>query len=418
MAALAPIATRACASVSSRSATGAATRVAAPRARPTRASSRTAAAAESSADKASDPASKSPEMYDNLAKIFLNRKEEDWIGLLASSEQWPELQAGFFARLKTRAKEEEDPEEMLRMSRVLRLLQGTSDRVLQYTALLEEVQSKEEDLWEGMVTARRPEFTTEFFQFIRFKLEALVRADAAAQGTSSSPKGGKTVTAQERAELKGTRTDARVAEKDADKKRDDLARLASVLLTICEAFDEATKDQETLEEAAENLQELLQVETLEEMNTKIDEMQANGKLDPALVLTAAKAYMSVKESPYVEEEVKDVMAHLYFKMKETMGRQQPKEVRILKYLLSIEDPQEIRKGLEEAFTPGPELTVGDEDMLFCEAPALLQTIDAVLKAYDGQKGKANITGQAAELMQPEVIEKMKTVKFQIEAHFM
>jgi hypothetical protein len=30
--------------------------------------------------------------------------------------------------------------------------------------------------------------------------------------------------------------------------------------------------------------------------------------------------VSVKESPYVEEEVKDVMAHLYFKMKETMAR--------------------------------------------------------------------------------------------------
>ena len=191
-----------------------------------------------------------------------------------------------------------------------------------------------------------------------------------------------------------------------------------MLLTICEAFDEATKDQQTLEDAADNFKELLEVETLEEMNTKIDEMQAQGKLDPALVLTAAKAYMSVKESPYVEEEVKDVMAHLYFKMKETMGRQQPKEVRILKYLLSIEDPQEIRKGLEEAFTPGPELTVGDEDYLFCEAPVLLQTIETVLKAYDAQKGKANITGQAAELMQPEVIEKMKTVKFQIEAHFM
>ena len=67
---------------------------------------------------------------------------------------------------------------------------------------------------------------------------------------------------------------------------------------------------------------------------------------------------------------------------------------------------------------GPELTVGDEDYLFCEAPVLLQTIETVLKAYDAQKGKANITGQAAELMQPEVIEKMKTVKFQIEAHFM
>ena len=49
---------------------------------------------------------------------------------------------------------------------------------------------------------------------------------------------------------------------------------------------------------------------------------------------------------------------------------------------------------------------------------LNKTIDAVLKAYDAQKGKANITGQAAELMTPEVIEKMKTIKFQIDAHFM
>ena len=105
-------------------------------------------------------------------------------------------------------------------------------------------------------------------------------------------------------------------------------------------------------------------------------------------------------------------------MKETMGRQQPKVVRILKYLLSIEDPKDVRNGLEEAFTPGPEIEIGDEDYLFCEAPELLSTIDAVLKAYDQQKGKANITGQAAELMTPEVIEKMKTIKFQIEAHFM
>ena len=162
----------------------------------------------------------------------------------------------------------------------------------------------------------------------------------------------------------------------------------------------------------------MEVETLEEMNTKIDQLAAEQKLDPALVLTAAKAYMSVKESPYVEEEVKDVMAHLYFKMKETMGRQQPKEVRILKFLLAMDNPQEIRSGLEDAFTPGPELTTQDEDYLSCEAPALLATIEAVLKAYDQQKGKANITGQAAELMQPEVIEKMKTIKFQIEGNFL
>ena len=65
-------------------------------------------------------------MHDNLANIFLKRDEEDWIGLLASSARWPTLRAGFFARLKTRATEEADPEQMLRLSRLLRLLLATS----------------------------------------------------------------------------------------------------------------------------------------------------------------------------------------------------------------------------------------------------------------------------------------------------
>ena len=387
-----------------------------------------ASSASSAGDDAStDPDSGSPAMFDNLIKIFLNREEKDWVGLLASSERWPTLREGFFARLKSRAADEEDPEEMLRLSRLLRLMQGTSERVAAYADLLAEVQDTDEDLWEGMVTNRRAEFTTEFFQFLRFKLEAMVRAQASA--STARAKVAKAaekdadaidgeVTDDDKARLKGERAVEKETDDAADAERDALARTAARLISICEAFDEATKDQETLEEAAENFKELLEVETLEEMNQKIEEMSQQGKMDPALVLTAAKAYMSVKESPYVEEEVKDVMAHLYFKMKETMGRQQPKEVRILKFLLAMEDPREIRNGLEEAFTPGPELTTEDEDYLFCEAPALLKTIDAVLNAYEQQQGKASITGQAAELMQPEVIEKMKTIKGQIEANFL
>ena len=387
-----------------------------------------ASSASSAGDDAStDPDSGSPAMFDNLIKIFLNREEKDWVGLLASSERWPTLREGFFARLKSRAADEEDPEEMLRLSRLLRLMQGTSERVATYADLLAEVQDTDEDLWEGMVTNRRAEFTTEFFQFLRFKLEAMVRAQASASTArakvaKAAEKDADTidgeVTDDDKARLKGERAVEKETEDAADAERDALARTAARLISICEAFDEATKDQETLEEAAENFKELLEVETLEEMNQKIEEMSQQGKMDPALVLTAAKAYMSVKESPYVEEEVKDVMAHLYFKMKETMGRQQPKEVRILKFLLAMEDPREIRNGLEEAFTPGPELTTEDEDYLFCEAPALLKTIDAVLNAYEQQQGKASITGQAAELMQPEVIEKMKTIKGQIEANFL
>lgn len=50
------------------------------------------------------------------------------------------------------------------------------------------------------------------------------------------------------------------------------------------------------------------------MDAKIDSMAQSGALDPALLLTIAKAHTSVKDTDYTREEVKDVMAHLYFKV--------------------------------------------------------------------------------------------------------
>ena len=50
-------------------------------------------------------------------------------------------------------------------------------------------------------------------------------------------------------------------------------------------------------------------------------------------------------------------------MKASMAELQPPAVRILKHLLSMEDPLERRSAMEQAFTPGPELQVGQEDML-------------------------------------------------------
>lgn len=62
---------------------------------------------------------------------------------------------------------------------------------------------------------------------------------------------------------------------------------------------------------------LLQVNSLEEMDAKIDSMARSGALDPALLLTLAQAHTSVKDTDYTRAEVKDVMAHLYFKVSPT-----------------------------------------------------------------------------------------------------
>ena len=59
---------------------------------------------------------------------------------------------------------------------------------------------------------------------------------------------------------------------------------------------------------------MVQVDSLQEMDAKIDTMARSGALDPALLLTLAKAHTSVKDTDYTREEVKDVMAHLYFKV--------------------------------------------------------------------------------------------------------
>lgn len=47
-----------------------------------------------------------------------------------------------------------------------------------------------------------------------------------------------------------------------------------------------------------------------------------------------------------------------------LQRLMPKEVRIVKYLLSIEDPEELMCGLKDAFTPGDELEGKDFDNLY------------------------------------------------------
>lgn len=319
-------------------------------------------------------------MYDRLIDVFDKRDEKDWIGLLAFSGKWSELRDGVFERTKERARACEDPDDEMRLSKLRRKLMALDERVDGYHALLEETRARDEDMWEGFVATRRAEFTVEFFTYLRFKLEA-------------------------------------AAQSEDDDAKESLAKDAARLLSLCEAYDEAAKDQAVIDEATQTLQDILQADSLDAMNAKIDELAMANQITPALILTASKAHMSVKESPYTSEEVKDVMAHLYFKMKDTTARQQPKEVRILKYILSLEDPQDQRNALEEAFTPGPELATGDEDLLWCQPADLLKVIDLIVDNFYQSAGKKNLRGDAAAMMSPAVVERMKTLKQLIIAHF-
>lgn len=323
---------------------------------------------------------KSPATYDKLVKVFDKREEKDWIALLAFSGKWKELRAGTFERCAELARLSENPDDEMRLSKLRRKLMALDERVEAYETTLAEAQQRERDVWEGFVTTRRREFTVEFFTWLRFKLEA-------------------------------------VAQSGDDEAKEQLTKDAALLLSLCEAYDEAAKDQAVIEQATQTLQDILQADSLDAMDAKIDELAMTNQITPALILTASKAYMSVKESPYTKDEVKDVMAHLYFKMKDTTTRQQPNEVRILKYILTMEDPIDQRNALEEAFTPGPELEEANTDLLWCEPSALINLIDVITENFYQSAGKKNLRGDAAAMMSPALVERMKSLKQLIIAHF-
>jgi hypothetical protein len=59
---------------------------------------------------------------------------------------------------------------------------------------------------------------------------------------------------------------------------------------------------------------------------------------------------------------------------------------------------------------GADLSTPNEDFLYTEPRLLLGTVDTVLRAYESQKGKTSMLGQATEFMQPKVIDRMRHIR--------
>jgi len=321
-----------------------------------------------------------PETLDKIFDVFKEKKREEWPKFMSFSTEWPQLSKMVFKRTEERAAAIEDPDLAMDMLTMLKALKKVDEEIEAQRALLKVFQKAAEEDIDPLVTTRRAEIGPAFFTYVAMRADAL---------------------------------------HDDEKQREELVTLAARIASTCDALDKAAENQEAVEQAGQTLQKLLEVESLQEADKMIDELAASGGLNPALMLTAAKAYNSVKESPYVEEEVKDVMAHLYFKMKETSGRQQPPEVRILKYILSMEDPLQRKEALDAAFTPGPPVETPQEDYLCTTPERLLVTVQTVLQTYDSQKTtRMGLTGEAAELMSPQVIERMREIETEIEKEFM
>ncbi|XP_057523784.1 uncharacterized protein At4g37920 [Amaranthus tricolor] len=316
---------------------------------------------------------------DKLIDVFLVDKPTptDWRRLLTFSKEWDSIRPHFFRRCQERADSEDNPEMKHKLLRLGRKLKEIDEDVQRHNELLSAVRESQEKIAE-VVARRRKDFNKEFF----------VHLHTVAESYYDDP-----------------------AEQNA------VAKLGNMCLAAVQAYDTASESIEALNAAEVKFQDIINSPSVDAACRKIDSLAAKNELDSTLVLMITKAWSAAKESNMMKDEVKDVLYHLYKTARGNLQRLMPKEIRIAKYLLTIEDPEETLSALHDAFTPGEELEGNDVDNLYTTPEKLHTWIKAVVDAYNfSQEG--TLIGEARDLMNPKIIEKLEALNKIIRDRFL
>lgn len=316
---------------------------------------------------------------DKLIGVFMVDKPTptDWRRLLAFSKEWNNIRPHFFKRCQIKADAEDDPGLKHNLLRLGRKLKEIDEDVQRHNNLLEVVKAAPSEIKE-VVAKRRKDFTKEFFVHLQTVTESYYE-DPTKQAA--------------------------------------LAKLGTSCLDAVQAYDTLSEDREALNVAELKFQDIVNSPSLDAACKKIDNLAEKNQLDSALVLMITKAWSAAKESNMAKDEVKDTLYHLYMTARGNLQRLMPKEIRILKYLLTIEDPELRISGLKDAFTPGDELEGKDVDCLYTTPEKLHTWICTIINAYNfSQEG--TLIREARDLMNPTIIQRCEELKKLIQDKFM
>ncbi|KAH1065294.1 hypothetical protein J1N35_030281 [Gossypium stocksii] len=316
---------------------------------------------------------------DKLIEVFLVDKPmpTDWRRLLAFSKEWNNIRPHFFQRCQERADIEGDPGMKHKLLRLGRKLKEIDEDVQRHNELLEVIKGSPSEISE-IVARRHKDFTKEFFVHIHTVAESYY---------------------------------------DNPTEQNALAKLGNTCLAAVQAYDTAAENVEALNAAELKFQDIINSPSLDVACRKIDSLAEKNQLDSALVLMITKAWSAAKESNMTKDEVKDILYHLYMTARGNLQRLLPKEIRIVKFLLTIEDPEERLCALNDAFTPGEELEGIDTDNLYTTPEKLHTMMRAVVDAYNFSH-EGTLLREARDLMNPKIIEKLEELIKIVEKNFM
>ncbi|XP_058752539.1 uncharacterized protein At4g37920-like [Vicia villosa] len=316
---------------------------------------------------------------DKLIGVFLVDKPTptDWRRLLAFSREWNNIMPHFFARCHDKAVSETNPAMKEKLLRLARKLKEINEDVQRHNDLLDVIRKDLSEI-SNIVSKRRKDFTNEFFEHLYAVTESY---------------------------------------RDDAEKQNELAMLGETCLAAVQAYDNATESIEQINAAQLKFQDIINSPSLDAACRKIDSLAEKKKLDTTLVLMITKAWAAAKDSNMTKDEVKDILYHLYKTSVANLQRLVPKEIRIVKYIIQIEDPKEQLSVLNDAFTPGEELEGNNVDSLYTTPEKLHTWIKTVVDAYHLSK-EGTLIREARDLMSPEIIEKLEKLMKVVERNFM
>ncbi|KAK4346727.1 hypothetical protein RND71_033066 [Anisodus tanguticus] len=396
---------------------------------------------------------------DKMIDLFLNEKpkSKDWRKYLVFREEWRKYRDRFYNRCQTRADAEAEIQMKEKLINLARKVRKIDDEMERHSELLKKIQDDPRDL-NAIVTKRRKDFTGEFFRHLtllsetydsledrdgkvallrycslsfdgfsyaslvlnlssgkikmnyNFKLNQLgmqriiVISFSVVKKPIVGPHQCKWLVTLSR--LSGALVQALT-----------YARLGTRCLSAVSAYDNTLEIVGTLDTAQAKFDDILNSTSVDAACDKIKSLAKSKELDSSLVLLINGAWASAKESSTMRNEVKEIMHRLYKATQSSLRSMAPKEIKLLKYLLNITDPEERFSSLATAFSPGHEHDAKDPNAIYTTPKGLHKWIKIMLDAYNLNKEETEIR-EAKQLNQPVVIQRLFILKETIEAEYL
>lgn len=313
-----------------------------------------------------------------MIEFFMREKPEtkDWRKLLVFRDEWKKYKENFFSRCQARADNETDQAMKQKLVILARKMKKIDDEIEKHTDLLQEIRDNPMD-FNAVVARRRKDFTGEFFQHLNVVAETY----------------------------------------DGLEDRDAMSRLGAKCLSAVRAYDNALEQLDTLDVAQSKFDDILNSPSLDAACEKIKHLAKAKELDSSLILLINRAWVAAKDSTTLKNEVRDIMYHIYKATNKSLKSMAPPEMKLLKHLLNITDPEERFSALATAFSPGDEHVAKDVDALYTTPKELHKWSKILLDAYQLNKEESDLM-EVRQMNDPMVIQRLFVLKETIEEEYM